>query len=1315
MFKDNRIRIRGQGKPIKCYNCNGIGHIARNCTQPKCLQNSDYFKDKMLLMQAQENGVVLDEEELLFFVGEQPNTFDADVDNQPVRDLAHNKDNIFQADECDAFNSDVDDEPTAQSIFMANLSSVEHEIHNEVQHSIVIDSNNADMGNSNVIPYEQYLTTNDVSVVPSCASSAPNIAYVVIDNNVHTPNEPLVTELAIYKEQVAIYEQRAQFELIEREQRMDDQMRILIQDRNRMEEKLKQELHSVKLQLNHSIKSQTDFEKTCKKRITPTGITEGERGFEKTKWCYLTEVILFFNLLKEHFNSVQKSLITEVRAMKEGFENMEAEVDQNAVEKKCGEIERKNLLITNENLIAECLSIDVFYTAYDYVLNVSRFSDMNDALTIAQKRIANLEYENLNLRNKIQNNDHDSMIKHFSRLEVEHFNLQLKYQNLKEHFGNKKPVTSSDAPSFNSLFVTGKLNEQIQSRGNTIHELKEKISHLTKKNSDADPIFDLKALVSQNKDLTTELNALHDLNERFRAENEKVKQHYKELYNLIKITRTKTTDQNNSLLTEIENLKTQLKGKMPCVTIDVKTPKVSAFEKYAIDVEPIHPRQRSNRNVHQGYLNSLKDTLDTLREIVEEARSELPSDSNLDYACVYTKRSQELLANASASCPKAVNKRDKFIATTHVTKKRRVTFADPLETSGNNTPKHVKQQSVQPTNVLILPSTGVNTATIASGSKPLGAIQEKISTCPVNNMCQEEVEDHPRNINHDKCVDKSLKFSKTTPVRKIWRVKQVKQPWKPTGKLFTTVGHHWKPTGRTFPLGAQCTLTRPTVLTSDVVLADPQARHAPVDYNIVCSNQLDPNIDWGSNVSNSPFLSVFKYSSYNSSFVIMADANINAPKVPVAVASPPTRFDEQILPRNNWVPVGKSNCFLDVERTQANPIFKIDDTIRFDKDKGYSCQLDEQLFYLTKATLRDALQLPQDNNNFTSPPNANTIISFVNELGYPNVILWGVVNKANIDYTERIWEEFTQCIHSFIEDKMNLALHTEGKKKVNPLVISGVRFTKLIIKHLQSIHKLHKRLGSPLHLPYEESALGYPKFSFKNTKRVRFRMAIPDTLISKDIRSAPYYSEYVAKVTKYQRYLAGEVVSDDEAPASKPAKGAKPKTPKKPKLQSPKTAPVAKPAASKTSKSTSSQPPKPRPAPAKPQEKKRKLVLDAAEALSQAKHSKADEGAPADEPRFGDEDADISKAVEESFKDAYVAPRGPLPPVVIREPEPGKYEPLSETPKKKNPAEQFIFQRCTPAPNVPSSHKESSSLYVELGLTDSETESDNEASHKGQA
>ncbi|GKD68436.1 hypothetical protein Tco_1322526, partial [Tanacetum coccineum] len=74
-----------------------------------------------------------------------------------------------------------------------------------------------------------------------------------------------------------------------------------------------------------------DFEKTCKKRITPMGITEGERGFEQTKWCYLIEVIPFFNLLNEHFDEVQKSLVKEARAMKVVFENLEDEVDQNAI------------------------------------------------------------------------------------------------------------------------------------------------------------------------------------------------------------------------------------------------------------------------------------------------------------------------------------------------------------------------------------------------------------------------------------------------------------------------------------------------------------------------------------------------------------------------------------------------------------------------------------------------------------------------------------------------------------------------------------------------------------------------------------------------------------------------------------------------------------------------------------------------------------------------------------------------------------------------------------------------------------------------
>ncbi|GKA71335.1 retrovirus-related pol polyprotein from transposon TNT 1-94 [Tanacetum coccineum] len=569
-----------------------------------------------------------------------------------------------------------------------------------------------------------------------------------------------------------------------------------------------------------------DFEKTYKKRITPTGITEGERGFGQTKRCYLTEVSPIFNQLKEHFKGIQKSLVTEVRAMKAVFENLEAEVDQNETDLRSGEIEQKNLLITNENLVAECLSKDVFYTATDSVLNVSRFSDMHDAFSSAQKRIADLESENFNLRNKIQNDDHDSMIKHFSKLEVEHFNLQLKYQNLKERFGNKKPVTSSDAPSFDSLFVIGKLNEQIQSRGNTIRELKEKISRLTKKNSDVDPTFDLKALVSQNKDLNAKLNALHDLNECYRAENAKVKQHFKELYDSIKITHAKTTEQNNSFLSEIINLKAQLKDNSKYVTIPDSKPKVLAPGRYLIDVEPIPPRLRKNREVHLHYIKHLKESVETLREIVEDAKVERPLDTSLASACRYTKHSQELLEY---------------------------------------------HQKINSTNAPGIPSTGVKGASTASRSKPRSNIK-KDRTLPAKSALK-QVEAHSRmnksnekqknhvdssisykrtvinlnsntscktcnkcfiSVNHDQCVVRSEMFVKQSPAIK----------WRPTGRLLplgdqwpltrntsppkVRPTQQWKPTGRLLPLGRQWPLVRSTAFKSDCMPADPHDIIAPV-------------------------------------------------------------------------------------------------------------------------------------------------------------------------------------------------------------------------------------------------------------------------------------------------------------------------------------------------------------------------------------------------------------------------------------------------------------------------------------------------------
>ncbi|GJX12637.1 hypothetical protein Tco_0204395 [Tanacetum coccineum] len=124
VVQDVRGRYNAKGRTSSEKQCKRKW-CSGKCRRPKRLQDSDYFKDKMLLMQAQER--------------EQVTNVDDDVDDSPENDLALNVDHIFEADECDAFDSDVDEGPTSQTMFMTNLTS-EDPIYDEAGPSY--DSNN---------------------------------------------------------------------------------------------------------------------------------------------------------------------------------------------------------------------------------------------------------------------------------------------------------------------------------------------------------------------------------------------------------------------------------------------------------------------------------------------------------------------------------------------------------------------------------------------------------------------------------------------------------------------------------------------------------------------------------------------------------------------------------------------------------------------------------------------------------------------------------------------------------------------------------------------------------------------------------------------------------------------------------------------------------------------------------------------------------------------------------------------------------------------------------------------------------------------
>ncbi|GJR64241.1 hypothetical protein Tco_0010306 [Tanacetum coccineum] len=536
----------------------------------------------------------------------------------------------------------------------------EHEMHDDVQPNYIVDSHANYTSDSNMIPYEQYVKDNAVSVVQRNVSSVPNDAYMMIFNDMHKPHaqpvsvttrntivdNSLTVELATYKEQVKLYERRARFELTEREQRIDEQLRIVITDRNVKEETLKKELHSVKMQLASTINHN---------KSNPALYN----GYEIIKNNHVPAIV---------HNTEDTLEIAEITRRKMNDKMKDPKCVTNKVKIAPPDYSKENYLATftpqkqltpeqifwSQDLIkmkAEALKKQ---TTASRPINALKVYPLNTPATLVPRVLPTKSQVKINIFTLIQlflefEKTCKKRITPTGLTEGERGFEQTKECYLTEirfkmDINNElvKMVSNLERNSlsdFDSAFVIRKMKASLQGKDNVINKLKTQISHLQETHSEADRTFDFMALDFQITQLTEKVTALQEQNKIFRAENAKIKQHYKELYDSIKVTRAKHLEQTNALTTKNENLKAQMQTKMKNVTKDHVKPTVLTLGKYAIDVEPIPPHNRNNREVHLDYLRHLKESKETLCEIVKEAKVKQPLDRSIVFACCYTKHS----------------------------------------------------------------------------------------------------------------------------------------------------------------------------------------------------------------------------------------------------------------------------------------------------------------------------------------------------------------------------------------------------------------------------------------------------------------------------------------------------------------------------------------------------------------------------------------------------------------------------------------------------------------------------------------------------
>nr|GEY42282.1 integrase, catalytic region, zinc finger, CCHC-type, peptidase aspartic, catalytic [Tanacetum cinerariifolium] len=353
----------------------------------------------------------------------------------------------------------------------------------------------------------------------------------------------------------------------------------------------------------------------------------------------------------------------------------------------------------------------------------------------------------------------------FKQMELaveQHFNTQL----TKEIFQRNTLSSLESVPTFAELFEINDLKAQAQTKDTVILKLKEKLRSLNGDVNERNIKRELEEIETLNIELDHKVTKLV-------AENEHLKQTYKQLYDSIKSSRVRSKEQCDDLINkvnlksaEVFDLNVSLQEKVLVITAlkeqlnnlkdkAVLTEAVSLNsidpELLKVDVAPLVLKLRKNMTSHTDYIRQTQEEAATHREIVECERLLSPLNTSLDYACKYTRRIQELLMILQQTCPCLTNLGTKLVAVTLKNKTKQIRLTEQITKSGKTTVTTPPSTNID-SNTHVLSSTGVTLVSSASRSMSQDNTKKNRIRQTQRKAKKNKIEDHLRIVKS--CLNK---------------------------------------------------------------------------------------------------------------------------------------------------------------------------------------------------------------------------------------------------------------------------------------------------------------------------------------------------------------------------------------------------------------------------------------------------------------------------------------------------------------------------------------------------------------------------------